>query len=191
MRRSVRFVAGSVAAAALAASALVGVAGNAVAAGAAPKGAPVAQADAQASPDGVLLDPGQGSRLQNVNSGKCLVVQGYNNNSQAFQFDCAGFDDQYWVFDKVYGKNNAFRIRNFHSGKCLVARGVDGESPVVTTDCADYDDQLWWAVSLQMGGYQLKSFYSLRCMIVRGGQPGNGAVVGGCDKNFADQRWTW
>ncbi|MFB7471496.1 hypothetical protein [Kitasatospora sp. NPDC056184] len=58
---------------------------------------------------------------------------------------------------------------------------------MVTTDRADCGDQLWWAVSLQRGGCRLKNYCSLRCVIVRGGRPGNGAVVGGCDKNFADQ----
>ncbi|MEE1825122.1 RICIN domain-containing protein [Streptomyces sp. BE20] len=192
IHRSARFVGASVAVAALAVSVLAG-SGGVAAAGSAPVGPAAAGAAGVVVPvaDLALADPGQGSKLRNTNSGMCLVVQGYANNTQAFQYGCLGFDDQFWIFDPVYNKANAFRIRNFHSGKCLVARGTANNGPVVQTDCADFDDQLWWAVSLQAGGYWLKNYNSKLCVIVRGGDSGSGAVVGGCDNRWADQIWTW
>ncbi|HEX8868621.1 MAG TPA: RICIN domain-containing protein, partial [Lentzea sp.] len=80
--------------------------------------------------------------LKNVNSGKCALVRGTDNEAPAVQFQCADYPDQRWnLLDTL--NNEKYQIVNRNSGKCLLVRGTDNEAPAVQTECADYADQLW------------------------------------------------
>jgi hypothetical protein len=82
-------------------------------------------------------------QLLNVNSRKCLVVRGHNNESHAIQYLCdEPYPDQRWQYLEL--GNDVFLLQNQNSGKCLVVRGHNNESQAVQYECdPPYRDQLW------------------------------------------------
>jgi subtilisin family serine protease len=84
-------------------------------------------------------------QLKNVNSGKCLVVQGTANNSTAFQYTCGAHVDQYWW--KSGSGDSWQQLKNVNSGKCLVVQGTANNSTAFQYTCGAYVDQYWSSVA--------------------------------------------
>ncbi|WP_176929854.1 RICIN domain-containing protein [Lentzea albidocapillata] len=130
-----------------------------------------------------------GYRLKNVNSGKCALVQGGDDNAPAVQYQCLDFVDQKWNF--VDKGSQQFQIRNENSGKCLLVRGNDNNSPAVQFTCLDFADQYWRAVSYpyHTSGLYLKNVNSGKCLLSRGDADGTQIVQFECGP-YLDQAWT-
>ncbi|MGW2542788.1 RICIN domain-containing protein [Kitasatospora sp. NPDC001574] len=126
-----------------------------------------------------------GVQWQNVNSGKCLVTQGFGDSS-AFQFTCAGYADQQWnlVPDS---SGQFFQLKNVHSSKCLVAQGF-GDSGAFQSTCAGFADQFWAVYVNSSGQYKFQNANSGKCLLVQGGADNNPVVQYTC-LNFPDQLW--
>jgi hypothetical protein len=122
--------------------------------------------------------------VENVNSGKCLLVQGTASNSPAVQYTCANYADQKWSF--AQGQSGYVLIVNGNSQKCLVSR--TSESQAVQSGCnASYSDQNW---QLAAAGnfFQLKNKATGMCLVARGGSNGAPVVKTTCAA-YADQFW--
>ncbi len=122
--------------------------------------------------------------IQNVNSKKCLLVQGAASNNPAVQTTCANYADQRWSF--IQGQTGYVLIVNGSSGKCLVSR--TSESQAVQSGCnVSYSDQ-----NFQLGAAgnfaQLKNKATGQCLVARGGSSGAPVVKTTC-AGYADQFW--
>lgn len=131
-------------------------------------------------------------QLTNFNSGKCLVAQGPNDGSLAFQYDCSWYGDQWWQLEPT--GDGDYWIRNENSGKCLVVQGdADGARAFQYTCLTDlkYYDQHWLKISdpyLRGRGYQLVNANSGKCLVVQGGANGAPAFQYSC-LDYNDQYW--
>lgn len=129
------------------------------------------------------------SRLQNLNSLKCLLIQGTANDAPAVQYNCTDYADEKWTFEYVglEVSRQYWRIRNVNSGKCLVARGYFDDA--VQSACANYADQHWFIDYDEYQPYvRLINRNSRFCLTAKG--TANGTRVGQsyCDE-FADEWW--
>ncbi|GAA4694917.1 RICIN domain-containing protein [Streptomyces youssoufiensis] len=126
-------------------------------------------------------------RIKNDNSGKCLVAQGSANDTPAIQFNCATFQDQYWIFSGSSFSN--VQLVNANSGKCLLVRGGNDGSVAVQYQCADYADQKW-DVRFDPNGnghFMLANRNSGKCLV--GQNNGSNPFQFSCNNGFQDQWW--
>ncbi|MFJ8015074.1 RICIN domain-containing protein [Streptomyces sp. NPDC096339] len=82
-------------------------------------------------------------QLRNLNSGKCLVLQGGENGTIPFQYNCANFADQKW-YTGWYDNGTTFRLMNTNNGKCLVSQGTNNGTNPFQYHCKDFADQVWY-----------------------------------------------
>jgi hypothetical protein len=134
-------------------------------------------------------------RIINLNTGRCLAIQGSNNvnGSPAFQHDCVnGWADQSWTIEQITPLRS--RIRNVYTNRCLAIQGsnnVNG-SPAFQYDCAGYEDQNWNIFDEGSGGeyFKIQNFYTQRCLAVQASNNVNGAPAFQHDcAAYTDQRW--
>lgn len=146
----------------------------------------VPSANAAASADaGVLAN----THLSNRNSDKCLVAQNKGENSPAFQYDCVGdFADQRWDFQDI--RNGWYQVYNEHAKKCLTVHTNGNEAKAVAYTCHVWDSQQWRSEMVSDHEFLLRHRASGKCLIVRGFENGNQAVLHTCDKRFDDQIWS-
>ncbi|MFE2166599.1 RICIN domain-containing protein [Streptomyces sp. NPDC059447] len=128
--------------------------------------------------------PGVYERLENANSGKCLLVQGYANGNKAVQYDCTTFDDEYWLRE---GTATHFRLRNLNSQKCLVVQGGANGAQAFQYDCANYEDQYWYPKNFGYTAVGIQNWNSAKCLVAQG--YGNSPVFQYDCVGLADQRW--
>ncbi|MFF4424485.1 RICIN domain-containing protein [Streptomyces sp. NPDC001549] len=149
---------------------------------------PVAAASADVvTPFSVINPPGHYG-LQNINSGKCLVVMANGSNgSRATQYTCGNYEDQSW---SVNTSGVPAEIRNDHSGQCLTAQGNADGAPVFQYTCTGLNDQKWYAYHLNSSYTWYVNYNSNKCLVVQGTANGNAAMQYTCGY-YADQYWAW
>jgi hypothetical protein len=133
------------------------------------------------------------ARLQNQNSGMCLVARGGADGAPVVQTPCSYYRDQYWeaVYAVTWGDRNYYQLRNDNSGMCLVVRGTADGARAVQTRCAAFADQYWSIGPLgTTNPFHIQSAHSFHCLAVRGRADGNPAVQTGCG-NWSDQIWSY
>jgi hypothetical protein len=152
---------------------------------------------AGAAPTATATEPGTAgaaivySRLENANSGMCLVVRGTADGAPAVQTPCSYYRDQNWEREYVRTTEDGplYRLRNQNSRMCLVVRGRADGARAVQTHCANFADQLWLVgPSGTTNPFHIINGNSFQCLVVRGGANGNPAVQTRCG-NWQDQIW--
>ena len=129
------------------------------------------------------------TRLQNYASLKCLIVRGSATYTQAVQYPCRTYSDQYWYFDSYQG-SNYFRLRNAKSNKCLVPATNSPEAAVVQVPCIESATTQVWVWESNYRGTFLRNYaYWSKCMFIRGSANETGARIQYCSANYSDQQW--
>ncbi|WKK22105.1 RICIN domain-containing protein [Streptomyces olivoreticuli] len=122
---------------------------------------------------------GRGGRWTNVNSGKCLEIDGssMNNGTRAQQWDCNGQPGAEWESKPTTDGRYVF-IVNENSGKCLEvadSRKDDG-APVQQWDCAGIDTQKWELRGSTSNRF-IQNVNSGKILIVENSSTSNGAQI--------------
>ena len=123
--------------------------------------------------------------IVDLNSKKCLLVQGAAERSPATQFQCVtSYDDQRWWLDYI-GTNNTgdyWHIRNVKSNMCLVVQGQDERTQAISTQCDTPDnrfiDQMFYRLRIVDGnnafvGYAFVDYNSGKCLVAQGSDDGS------------------
>jgi hypothetical protein len=139
--------------------------------------------------------PSKLGQIKVLSSNMCLVARAGAGERPVVQVPCAGFSDQVWSIDYLWGGSGPeglAQLRNRDRGLCLVARGSGESAAVVTTCNTGWFDQLWFiARDSNTGYYQFKNQTSKLCLVVRGGSAETQAVQSTCGTQWADQLWIW
>ncbi|MFJ4678446.1 RICIN domain-containing protein [Kitasatospora sp. NPDC088783] len=132
-----------------------------------------------------------GSRLINVNSGKCLEVTDWStaNGAGIRQWDCTGGANQNWTWD---GQG---RWVNQYSGKCMEIKDWStGPGGVADQwDCTAGANQKWDILSADGGSYQfIQNRNSGLYLEILGWNTQNGAVADQWSlSSGANQKWNY
>ncbi|MFF2570405.1 RICIN domain-containing protein [Streptomyces sp. NPDC058084] len=128
--------------------------------------------------------------VKNVNSNKCLLVQGPDNGNPAVQYECGYWADQKWVLDETYLETKGtYRLKNVNSGKCLLVRGLDNGNLGEQYECGPWADQLWQKVLTDDPDvYKLKNLNSGKCLVAQGFDNGSRVFQYDCE-DYRDQLW--
>jgi hypothetical protein len=130
-------------------------------------------------------------RLQNQNSGMCLVARGGADGAPVVQTPCSYYRDQYWelMYAGTSEERDFYQLRNDNSGMCMVVRGSAEGARAVQTRCAYFADQYWYIGSPgTTNPFHIQNVHSFRCLVVRGGADGAPAAQTGCG-SWSDQIW--
>ncbi len=128
-------------------------------------------------------------RIINKVSGKCLTQWGSGVGAAITQFTCDGGADQKWSIDLA----TVGTIVNFATGHCLDLFGngnADGQL-VSTWSCYGAASQVWRPVNVGAQYYELRPYYTDKCLDLLNGMPGNGATIvqWGCHIFNDNQHW--
>jgi hypothetical protein len=132
--------------------------------------------------------------LTKVSSGQCLVVYNGSLNGQAFQYTCAPYNDQVWIFDQIAPQR--FHLINRNTGYCLAATA--GKATILTT-CSSTDTMQQWLIH-NPGGPQTDFGLAVPalgtspsgnpyCLVIQGSGTNTAAFMWDCQSQYADQRW--
>nr|WP_042198698.1 RICIN domain-containing protein [Kibdelosporangium sp. MJ126-NF4]CEL23493.1 Putative glycosyl hydrolase of unknown function (DUF1680) [Kibdelosporangium sp. MJ126-NF4]CTQ89107.1 Putative glycosyl hydrolase of unknown function (DUF1680) [Kibdelosporangium sp. MJ126-NF4] len=136
--------------------------------------------------------PGVLCRVQNLNSGKVLAIDGMStaNSARIVQFDDNGTADHRWRLVDV--GNGQVKVRSEHSGKVL---GMDRMSTANSAQVVQYDDNgtadhRWQLLDNGDGWFRLRNVNSGKVLGVQDMSTGNSArVVQFDDNGTADHLW--
>ncbi|MEV4561907.1 RICIN domain-containing protein [Kitasatospora sp. NPDC049285] len=144
-----------------------------------------AQAD-----DGIIFDTSFKYQIQNINSGQCVVTQGYTEGARAFQYYCDNYDDQKWWFHPDSG-DVGFQVSNENSAQCLEVADwrTDNGAPVRQWTCTGGANQKWKIRSNGWAGWELINMYSGKCLVIQNLNPGSQAFQYDCNPAWIDQLW--
>jgi hypothetical protein len=128
-------------------------------------------------------------RIINKVSGKCLTQWGPGDGAAITQFTCDGGADQKWSIDLA----TVGTIVNFATGDCLDLFGngnADGQL-VSTWSCYGAASQVWRPVNVGAQYYELRPYYTDKCLDLLNGMLGNGATIvqWGCHIFNDNQQW--
>lgn len=131
-------------------------------------------------------------RIQNLNSGKVLAIDGMStaNSARIVQFDDNGTTDHLWRLVDV--GNGQVKVRSEHAGKVL---GVDRMSTANSAQVVQYDDNgttdhRWVLLDDGDGWFRLRNINSGKVLGVQDMSTGNSArVVQFDDNGTADHLW--
>jgi thermitase len=106
-------------------------------------------------------------QVTNVNSGKCLNVQGGSTVSNAAiqQITCGTADSQKWQIEALGA--GLYKLKAMHSGKLLSigqSNMTDG-AKTIQWDDGTYNDQKWY-IQVSGSGYRLVAYHSGKCLDV-------------------------
>lgn len=133
--------------------------------------------------------------IRNINSGKCVAVEGASTSSGAnvVQLTCSGGASQKWQFTRLSG--GSYRIQAVHSGRCLNVNGNKSSNgqEIEQLSCADSGSQRW-VLSDSSGAFLFKPQTSgannKKCMDVEKSSTASGAAILQWDCHGGDnQRW--
>jgi hypothetical protein len=143
-----------------------------------------------ASPD--VVRPGVWYRVQNLNSGKVLGVDGMStaDNAAVVQFADNGTADHLWRFD--HAGNNWYAIVNSHSGKLLAVQDISraNSAPVRQYQDNGSADHYWQLLGDGGGLVRIRNLNSGLVLGVSGMSTADSApVVQYEDNGTADHQW--
>ena len=124
-------------------------------------------------------------KIINMESGKCLDVQGTDGTGKIQVYKCENKNDQYFYF-RSRGKQIAFgRLINEKSRRCLDVSGSDGKGNVKIYKCEDKQDQ--WFRFYENG--EVVNEKSKRCLDVSGSDGTGNIQIYYCEDK-RDQMWS-
>lgn len=159
-------------------------------------GAPLRQWDCARQPGAEFVqrsEPVRETTLVNVNSGKCLGIEGHGpaDGAKVVQLTCSGVAlDQKWQLGATAGE--AVTLINVSTGKCLSIDGAaigDGALGVQTA-CAGAPEQRWLARPQGSGFHTLVNVNSAKLLGIKGMSTEEGAETDQwADSGTRDQLW--
>ncbi|MER8045273.1 RICIN domain-containing protein [Streptomyces sp. NPDC094032] len=138
----------------------------------------------------VYVEPQPSFHLKSAYGGKCVALQGVQNGTNPFGWDCLDFADQFWTLDDTNALTpGVFQLKNVNSGKCLIVRGFENAKLPEQYECLNFADQFWQKVSTENPDvFKLKNFNSGKCLAMQGFDVGRHPFQYDCE-DYADQGW--
>jgi hypothetical protein len=134
--------------------------------------------DARDSPE--LLEEGAVISFENVNSGRCIGVDGASTADGAHvkQFDCDRAANQRWQVQSAGGSSVVFNLVNVNSAKCMgVDQGSDSPGADIRQFSCDSSANQRWAFAGEGQLWALFNDGSELCVGVDGASEDNGAQL--------------
>ncbi|MBB5119267.1 hypothetical protein AF335_21345 [Streptomyces eurocidicus] len=159
-------------------------------------GVPLRQWDCARQPGAEFVqrsDPVRETTLVNVNSGKCLGIEGHGpaDGAKVVQLTCSGAAlDQKWQVGAT--ASGAVTLTNVSTGKCLSIEGASTENGAlgVQTTCAGTPEQGWLARPQGTGFHALVNVNSAKFLGIKSVSSEEGAETDQwTDSGTRDQLW--
>jgi ricin-type beta-trefoil lectin protein len=120
--------------------------------------------------------------IVNVNSGKCLMLNGSNPGDAIFQTRCkvngeTNLIRQWFTFQNLDG-NDAYRISGFAGGGCMAigSSATHDGAWAIQWFCAQIADQTWRLVP-SGSGFAIVNAHSGKCLAIGSGATHDGAIA--------------